>query len=583
MTTPAKDNAHILADQEAFMAAYERARAALGALDGVLGVGFGQKQTGGTFTDDVGIIVFVAAKKPDAEIAPEERVPTVFEGYRTDVRTVVEKVPGGCDNDTSYSTIQGGIQIEAGTVASGTLAFGTLGCIVRRRGDAGRENVYMLSNKHVLYSGGASAGHYLYHPYVPSGNRASDVLGPIQNLAWYENRSSTVPGPGGTTVTDMFFVDAATARLDIDSKCCGSTCTKDTTKYATSVVDLQVGGQDTFTDVRSVARDPSIVVPTGPGGPFVYKVGRTTGKTRGIVRSINVIVNTVGDPSIPNSGTYQALNMIEIDFDPTSTSNGLNCHGKPYFAEHGDSGSIVVDENRRVIGLISQVPDPSLPGNSATACHILPVLDHLGICIPTTGGTSHGSCGATDGSGIPTTTATAATAATPDAAPEFAGAALGLGAPDAAAGPPPVSDAERDHMVGLLDEFRRTPHARELHDLFGQVRREIGYLVRNNRRVKIAWHRGQGPGFLTHTLNHLRGNAATVPVEVDGVPRVQLLSRMADALAAHGSIPLRAAVERHRDALLPILATATTIPEAIALLEAAASQDPAAIPRPSAG
>jgi len=64
---------------------------------------------------------------------------------------------------------------------------------------------------------------------------------------------------------------------------------------------------------------------------------------------------------------------------------------------------------------------------------------------------------------------------------------------------------------------------------------------------------------------------------------VQLLSRMADALAAHGSIPLRAAVERHRDALLPILATATTIPEAIALLEAAASQDPAAIPRPSAG
>jgi len=41
---------------------------------------------------------------------------------------------------------------------TGQFFAGTLACIVRKRGDTGGENVYLLSNKHVLFALGAGAG-----------------------------------------------------------------------------------------------------------------------------------------------------------------------------------------------------------------------------------------------------------------------------------------------------------------------------------------------------------------------------------------------------------------------------------------
>ncbi|MDT0347465.1 hypothetical protein [Streptomyces litchfieldiae] len=562
MDTPIKGNAEIEADRPAFMVSYRRARAALGALDGVVSVGFGCKQRGGTFTDDIGIIVSVVEKKPEAELAPEQRVPPAFEGYRTDVRPLMRLIPGGCDNDTSYDTIQGGIQIQ---LKAGN-PVGTLGCIVRRRGDSGRENVYLLSNKHVLYSGGAETGDYVYHPYAPGTPRPSAALGPTQALAFYQNVTVTVTLPSGTQVTDDFFIDCATARIDLDSKCFGSTCTKDVTKYDTVIADLQLGGGNRPTDVRNVVNDVAIIG-TASAGPYVYKVGRTTGRTRGVVRSVNKGLHMLPRPELPGFPEVTGKNVIEIEFapDPAQNPGGLNCHGHPYFAEPGDSGSIVVDNDGRVIGIITGVPDPSNPQSSTTAaaCHIVPVLDKLGICVPTSGGTSHGSCGATDGSGQAPAPATTARDDAPATAPP---------PPPPEPRPVAVTEAERARLLRLREEFRRTEKGRELHETFAQVRREIGYLVRNSRRVKVAWYRNQGPAFLTHTLNHLRGRTDSVPLEVNGVSRTELLTRMAQVLAAHGSNPLRAAVERHRDDLLHILATATTAEEAVALF---ADLDPA--------
>jgi hypothetical protein len=568
MTEPTIGNDEIREDQQAFMAAYERAKVELGAIPGVVGVGFGHKQVGGVFSDDVCLIVFVREKRPAADIPPDERIPASYEGYGTDVREPVDTVSLGCDNETEYSTIQGGIQIQAEPTSAGTL-----GCIVRRRGDAGRENVYLLSCKHVLWSASQGAGSYVYHPKHPSAGRPSNSLGPVQAAAMKGNVTSMVPDKSGNPVQDSFYIDCATARIDIDSKCCGSTCTKDVTEYSESVIDLQVNGVNTISDVHSVVYDPAAVVPSGPAGPtgpFVYKVGRTTGLTRGIVRVVNAHITAAADSSVPGSGPIAAVNVIEIEFDPISTTTHLNCHGNPYFAEAGDSGSLLVDGSGRAVGLVNAVTLPGAPGTPLSyACHILPVLDYLGICIPTTTGTSHGSSKATDGSGL-------ALGAMGDFEPgdatiQFAGATAAA----ALAGPTlmPVSDSERDHMLELRERFRTTPRGRELHEVFAQVRREVGYLVRNSRRVKIAWHRGEGPAFLAHTLNHLRGTAASIPTEVDGVARGELLERMGVALATYGSIPLREAIDRYRDVLLPILSTAETVDEAIERLSALDAPD----------
>jgi hypothetical protein len=136
--------------------------------------------------------------------------------------------------------------------------------------------------------------------------------------------------------------------------------------------------------------------------------------------------------------------------------------------------------------------------------------------------------------------------------------------------PVSVSDEEERHMRSLLERLRKTRRGRALHDLFGQVRREAGYLVRNHKLVKVAWSRNKGPAFLAHVLDHIKGNADRVPRETGGVSVVTLLTRMAEVLTAYGSNPLREAIETHRDEIANLLAgdRIHTVDDCLAWLEA---------------
>lgn len=555
MTELAKDNDDIGSDQQAFMEAYGRARERFMTIEGVEGVGFGYKETGGKFTDNVALIIFVRNKKPEGEIPADLRIPPRFEGYRTDVRVVPEVEPALCDNSSVYDTIQGGIQIASRHSAAvpTSMEVGTLGCIVRKRGDSSRENVYLLSNKHVLYANGAEENDYVYQPDV-----TGQSLGPIQGAPLHEEVSGTVPDTiPGSTVTLSFYLDCALALIVIDSRCFGSTCTQDTTRYASSIVDLEVGGMNSLSDVRSVVADPNIVrlpglAPT-PATPRVFKVGRTTGKTAGIVRAVN---------GVSHIGTTYQHNIIEIEYDTQSDPpTHLNCKGHAAFAELGDSGSVVVDEARRVIGLVYGVGTTSA---MTYACHILPVLDKMGICIPVAGGTSHGSCGATDGSG--TGPSAIADAESLEGEVLFSASTVAAAARESAPPAIALADDERARLLTLRDALRESERGRELHRVFANVRREIGYLVRNSRPVKVAWHRCQGPAFLAHTLKHLKGDVETVPFEINGITRTQLLTRMAELLSEYGSNPLRDSIQRYADELLPVLATARTVHECLEFL-----------------
>jgi hypothetical protein len=552
-----KDNTHIFSNPPAFFAALARARALFLTFDGVVSVGFGQKQTAGQYKDDLAIVVYVREKKKEEAIAPAERIPPEFEGYATDVRVVREAHPHKCDNDTSYDTITGGIQISTkADKNTGQFDQGSLGCIVRKRNDSGRENVYLLSNKHVLFHIGRSGpGDYVYHPYppVPSGFASpgpSAALGPIQLAAFFGNEPIVVPDAAnpGQFILQNYFIDCAIARLDLDSVCCGSTCTKDATKYATSVIDLQVNGVNTIVDVFDASYGPNALAIIGRK---VFKVGRTTGRTVGIVRLTTASAKA---PAAPELGTpaFVAENVLEIDFDVSSDPTGLNCKGHAWFSEKGDSGSLVVDEQGRAVGLVSLGPAAGSPTVSPdNPCHIVPILDRLGICIGTTSGTSHGSSNASDATGQAPVAVPPAQSALPVGSIGFTSqqdeAMLGLTAPR------PVTDEEARHMRELLAEFRETRLGPELHAVFAEVRREIGYLIRNARPVKVAWHRHKGPAFLAHVLNHVAGETDRVPHAIDGVTRRALLVRMREVLAAHGSNPLRQALARHGDEIIAML------------------------------
>ncbi len=514
MSPANKGNAEILADPGSFRQAVAHAREKFGKIKGVVSVGMGQKETGARYKDDIAIVFFVREKKKEAELSPEERIPDVFEGYLTDVRTVRKAAFHACDNTAVYDTIQGGIQITGPMNGiTGQFHAGTLSAIVKRRNNSDRDNVYLLTNKHVLFIDASKAGEYVYHPFCPTPNKnfvapgPSNTLGPIQP----ENE----------------------------------------------VIDLQLNGVNTITDVRSVIGDPSIL------NQKVFKVGRTTGKTVGIVRHTDAAVDVPPDPDPTISGStgFSGLNTIEIDFDTTSAAGGVNCKGNARFCEQGDSGALILDEQGRVIGLHSLGAPPGSPSAfPSNACHILPVLDQLKICIPVTTGTSRGCCGATDGTGVEP--APMGDFPLSDGTIDFAsqGATQPLTGVSA-----PTSD-EFDHLQEVLSNFRSTSLGCELHELFGNVRREIAYLVRNCRPVKVAWARNKGPVFFAHFLNHLKGSTPSVPREVDGVTRGALFKKMLNVLSVNGSAPLRRAIEEHGDYLASIMAGKDTVDQCIAYM-----------------
>jgi hypothetical protein len=562
-----KSNADILAEQEAFHAAYLRACQALDGVENVVGVGMGLKQVSGAFSDDIAILVFVTEKKAERDLPADARVPSDFDGYRTDVRVVQNVQPGTCDNTARFPTIQGGIQITTKivTTPAGPAFFpGTLGTIVRKRADAGRENVYFLSCKHVLHALNSGVNDSIYQPVPPTVDHKTTTLGPVMPGGVFAN----VPFKFSAAAPPVqVFLDCAFGRLDIDSTCCGSTCTKDTQEYDVTILDLQVKGVNTVSDVNNILGNAAMI------GKPVFKVGRTTGKTAGKITAIAASFPTGGDITVAGSPAFTAQTTIEIAFDRGPASTGVNCHAHAWFAETGDSGSLVVDENGAAVGMITFVPTGPAPIDALSyACHIVPVLDQLGICIPCTTGTSHGSSRATDGSGIAPGTQTTALEDLPtDGTIVFTGAD-GEGSalvPGALPALMQLTDDEVEVMQRRLTALRATPRGRALHDAFGHLRREVGYLIRNSRPVTVAWHRGKGPAFMTHVLNHLAGHTDRMPHEVHGVTRHELLARMRDVLDARGSNPLREALVYYGDDLIAAASDSDchTIEDCIALLQ----------------
>ena len=582
-----KTNADIQADHAAFREAYLRARKALGAIPGVLGVGYGHVSTGGEFRVGLCFQVFVREKRDEASLAPEELIPKTFEGYRVDVRVAqpLREYEGSFDyhggTDTREPVIMGGIQIEPRKKnlppTGPCMAAGTLGCLVmKRRRGTGDDNLYLLTNEHVLTAAGCGTGDYIWHPYASKSNEtlAGKNLADIDYARFHEEVSYGQFSP---------YIDCGIAKIKVGNSCCDCECGEDRkVKYSHTIKGLGPNTtpaspfKDEITDVRDVCGDTTIFVEvpraangqvtdddvalraalvTGTATNKVRKVGRSTGLTVGIV----VGVNSIGYQD-PGTSLTIYHDLIEIMIDPTfqgssSVLQGQNRLGVRSFSANGDSGSIVVDKDNKAIGLLFGSPPPIQRAGSqyevSWACHIVPVLDELGVCIVTKGGNSHGSADATDGSGL--------------VADLTINANLPPGLFLASTNATTTPVATRTPFTGIGERLRESETGRKLLELFAVHQHEIIHLVRNSRAGIAAWHRLEGPAFLAQTLSHLRGDAAEMRVEIRGVRRAALLARLRTVLMSEGSFLLQRAFEEHGDTLLA-LADAETLDECLDIL-----------------
>lgn len=222
-------------------------------------------------------------------------------------------------------------------------------------------------------------------------------------------------------------------------------------------------------------------------GNVVVKHGRTTKLTRGVVTSITFPVNR-------NDGN-NLTNQIRVAPVPPFTD----------MSEGGDSGSIYVNANTsQIIGLhhAGDAPGPAAFGNQ-----IAPVLSLMNIDFPVMG--------------------------TAGAMPLVATGLLEEG--------PSFHQA----WAALRNELERTEAGQYWTELVRRHAPEVNYLINHDRDTQMAWHRTNGPSFVSHYLKTVRDADHRVPREIGGMRVENVIISMAAALRCNGSQELAADITNH--------------------------------------
>jgi hypothetical protein len=491
----------------------DRARSQLLRIPGVLSVGMGYKRRGNAGTDQRAWIVLVREKRPPSAVRSRELIPREVLGLPTDVWTAPRVKKLACESFEKFDTLVGGIRISnlKHRIASGSLigdSFGTLGFFATRNDSSSRDNIVLISNHHVLADSGGVVGDTIYQPKVVPGSppTVADAdlhpIGKIHKLVTPGNYPYTYPGDAAAK---PYYLDCGTATIATDfSSCCHTNCG---IKFANSINGLQntALGSSAITGIARVTNDDIVAAPQ----PLkVFKSGKDTGWTTGKLFTVDFSAPNVDNPALP----YENTIVIE------DTSGG-SCGGGTIFADHGDSGAVIVNEQHKVIGLLIGLLD--LAGQRIyLASPIHPVLDKLGVTLVSTQHTAGAS-----------------------------------GSPSALESTLQLDETPSDvaRATGLRDAILASERGRLYRGLVDRHREEVVRLVNRVRPVTVAWHRVRGPDFLGHVVHASRHAGHAVPRELDGVQRAQAFDRVMEALVRHGSAALRDDIERHQDEVRGVL------------------------------
>ncbi|MCU0450725.1 MAG: S1 family peptidase [Bernardetiaceae bacterium] len=265
---------------------------ALMARNGVIGVGLGHKIKKGKNTGDACITVLVETKLDKSAVSAANLVPETLGKYKTDVVEIGYVVA------QSEITLRNRVRPVLGGYSVGhfRITAGTIGCVVKDAVPAlGVTNrYYILSNNHVLANSNAAM--------------VGDAI--LQ------------PGPfdGGANPADRIGTLARFVPINF------SAGANNTVDCALAEVNFGDASREIFWNGYVKGTVPATV------GLAIQKTGRTTGHTTGQVTAINATINV----NFGESGTARFINQIVA---------GAMSAG-------GDSGSLVIDQDNRAVGLL---------------------------------------------------------------------------------------------------------------------------------------------------------------------------------------------------------------------------------------
>ena|SRR3990167_6184098 len=281
-------------------------------LKNVVGVGIGDKITANQPTGKECIRVYVKSKRSIQSLNKKDIVPKKINEVETDVIEIGEI------RAFQYKKYMRPAKCGV-SIGHYKITTGTLGALVV---DKTTNEILILSNNHVLAnSNKAKIGDSIYQPGPYDGGSPSTLLANLSRFVKIQTRSWWA-----------FWKKEPKNRVD-----CAVATPIDSTDVSEEILDI-----GTPRDVANVKV-----------GSKLQKTGRTTGHTKGVVMDADVTV-------VVNYGSFTAK------FEHQIMANAMSAGG--------DSGSLVLDENKNAIGLLFAGSDNTTIINS-----IHDVLESLNV------------------------------------------------------------------------------------------------------------------------------------------------------------------------------------------------------------
>jgi hypothetical protein len=289
----------------------------------VVGVGLGHKVRGGENSEELSVVVSVTRKEPPTALSARDMVPRTVEDVQTDVvetgvlRVLPARVEDLGPRDRWRPVVPPGVSIGHYLITAGTF-----GCLVGRD-----QEIFILSNNHVLANANACE---TWDPILQPG--VADGGGPEDRIA---RLAEYVPLTFDSEPSECEVADWTARLLNRVAGALGSRHALHPVKKTGGTNQVDAALARPLSPNQVTTEILGIGAPVGAGtaslGTDVQKAGRTTGLTEGVITQVEATVR------IDYYGP-KALFTGQLIASPMS--------------EGGDSGSAVLDMQKRVVGLL---------------------------------------------------------------------------------------------------------------------------------------------------------------------------------------------------------------------------------------